>query len=147
MREYNVGGSPVKNKLFIQSSLNEGFDFVSINIGIEEVLCALDDIVSDSDILKEEDYEFLANWLLKEYNDFITSYEIVSKEGLIKNKIETVEEIESHLNEGIKRTEKEHKKCILWLTEFMTANDMTLEELNDLCFKDSDWVFNQIFGE
>ena len=63
MREYNVSGSPVKNKLFIQSSLNEGFDFVSINIGIEEVLCALDDIVSDSDILKKEDYEFLVNKL------------------------------------------------------------------------------------
>ena len=63
MKEYNVGGSPVKNKLFIQSSLNEGFDFVSINIGIEEVLCALDDIVSDSDILKKEDYEFLAKEL------------------------------------------------------------------------------------
>lgn len=63
MREYNVGGSPVKNKLFIQSSLNEGFDFVSINIGIEEVLCALDDIVSDRDILKKEDYEFLVNKL------------------------------------------------------------------------------------
>ena len=63
MKEYNVGGSPVKNKLFIQSSLNEGFDFVSINIGIEEVLCALDDIVSDSDILKKEDYEFLVNEL------------------------------------------------------------------------------------
>lgn len=63
MKEYNVGGSPVKNKLFIQSSLNEGFDFVSINIGIEEVLCALDDIVSDSDILKKEDYEFLVNKL------------------------------------------------------------------------------------
>ena len=63
MREYNVGGSPVKNKLFIQSSLNESFDFVSINIGIEEVLCALDDIVNDSDILKEEDYDFLVNEL------------------------------------------------------------------------------------
>ena len=63
MREYNVGGSPVKNKLVIQSSLNEGFDFVSINIGIEEVLCALDDIVSDSDMIKEEDYEFLVNEL------------------------------------------------------------------------------------
>ena len=25
--------------------------------------------------------------------------------------------------------------------------DSYLEELNDLCFKDSDWVFNQIFGE
>lgn len=58
MREYNVGGSPVKNKLFIQSSLNEGFDFVSINIGIEEVLCALDDIVSDSDMIKKKIMNF-----------------------------------------------------------------------------------------
>lgn len=63
MREYNVSGSPVKNKLFIQSSLNEGFDFVSVNIGIEEVLLALDDIVSDSDIIKKEDHEFLVNEL------------------------------------------------------------------------------------
>ena len=63
MREYNVSGSPVKNKLFIQSSLNKGFDFASINIGMEEVLCALDDIVSDSDVIKEEDYEFLVNEL------------------------------------------------------------------------------------
>ena len=63
MREYSVSGSPVKNKLFIQSSLNKGFDFVSINIGIEEVLCALDDIVSDSDMIKKEDYEFLVNEL------------------------------------------------------------------------------------
>ena len=63
MREYNVGGSLVKNKLVIQSSLNEGFVFVSINTGIEEVLCALDDIISDSDILKKEDYEFLVNEL------------------------------------------------------------------------------------
>lgn len=54
MRQYNVGGSPVKNKLVIQSSLNEGFDFVSINIGIEEVLCALDGIVSDSDMIKKK---------------------------------------------------------------------------------------------
>lgn len=63
MREYSISGSPVKNKLFIQSSLNEGFNFVSINIGIEEVLCVLDDIVSDNDVIKEEDYEFLVNEL------------------------------------------------------------------------------------
>ena len=72
---------------------------------------------------------------------------IILKDGLIKSKIETVEEIESCLNEGIRRTEEEHEKCVRWLMEFMTANDMTLEELDDLCFKDSDWVFNQIFGE
>ena len=68
MREYNVGGSPVKNKLFIQSSLNESFDFVSINIGIEEVLCALDDIVNDRDVLSEEDYNFLVNELENSLN-------------------------------------------------------------------------------
>ena len=68
MREYNVGGSPVKNKLFIQSSLNEGFDFVSINIGIEEVLCALDDIVNDRDMLSEENYNFLVNELENSLN-------------------------------------------------------------------------------
>lgn len=71
----------------------------------------------------------------------------LGREGGGKCMVTNVRDIERRLNEGIKRTEKEHKKCILWLTEFMTANDMTLEELNDLCFKDSDWVFNQIFGE
>ena len=58
MRGYEVSGSPVKSKLFIESALSESFNFVSIDIGIEEVLCALDDIVSDSDVIKEEDYEF-----------------------------------------------------------------------------------------
>lgn len=66
MIEYNVGGSPVKNKLFIQSSLNEDFDFVSITIGIEEILTALDDVVSDRDMLKKEELQNLINEL--EYN-------------------------------------------------------------------------------
>ena len=69
------------------------------------------------------------------------------KKKTVVSLITKIEEIESHLNEGIKRTEEEHKKGVHWLLEFMAANDMTLEELNDLCFKDSDWVFNQIFGE
>lgn len=66
MIEYNVGGSPVKNKLFIQNSLNEGFDCVSITIGIEEILTALDDVVSDRDMLKKEELQNLINKL--EYN-------------------------------------------------------------------------------
>lgn len=63
MREYNINGSPYKNKLFIQSSIDESFDFVSVNIGIEEVLCALDDIVNDRDVLSKKDYDFLVNEL------------------------------------------------------------------------------------
>lgn len=68
MKKYNVSGSPYKNKLFIQSSINEDFDFVSINIGIEEVLCALDNIVNDRDVLSEENYNFLINELENNLN-------------------------------------------------------------------------------
>ena len=56
-----------------------------------------------------------------------------------------VKDVERRLNEGIERTEEEHNQCVLWLTEFMVANDMSLEELDDLCFEDSSWVFDQIF--
>ena len=68
MIEYNVGGSPVKNKLFIQSSLNEDFDFVSITIGVEEILTALDDVVSDKDMLKKEELQNLVNKLEYDLN-------------------------------------------------------------------------------
>ena len=68
MKEYNVSGSPVKNKLFIQSSLNEDFNFVSITIGVEEILTALDDVVSDRDILKEEELQNLINELEYDLN-------------------------------------------------------------------------------
>ena len=42
--------------------------------------------------------------------------------------------------------EKNNQKCLNWLTEYMTANDMSLTELDELCWEDSDWVFDQIFN-
>ena len=59
--------------------------------------------------------------------------------------ISTVKDIERRLNDGLNRTPEEHEKCYKWLMEFMTANDMSLNELDDLCWRDSDWVLNQIF--
>lgn len=60
--------------------------------------------------------------------------------------IESVREIERRLNDGLGRTPKEHEQCYKWLVEFMTANDMTLKQLDELCWEDSNWVFAQIFG-
>ena len=37
-------------------------------------------------------------------------------------------------------------KCFKWLLEYQLANDMSLRELDELCFEDSNWVFDQIFG-
>ena len=56
-----------------------------------------------------------------------------------------VKDVERRLNEGTERTTDEHEQCVKWLTEFMIANDMSLNELDDLCFEDSVWVFDQIF--
>lgn len=59
--------------------------------------------------------------------------------------IQSVKDVERRLNEGIDRTQEEKEKCIKWLTEFMAANQMTIKELDELCYEDSDWVFDQIF--
>ena len=59
--------------------------------------------------------------------------------------IEEVRKIEKRLNDGLDRTPEEHEKCFQWLMEFMIANDMSLRELDELCWKDSVWVFDQIF--
>ena len=61
-------------------------------------------------------------------------------------KLRSVKDVEKRLNDGIERTEIEQQQCVQWLTEFMAANDMSLKELDDLCFEDSTWVFEQIFG-
>lgn len=57
----------------------------------------------------------------------------------------SVKEIERRLNDGLNRTPEEHERCYKWLMEFMTANDMSFNELDDLCFTDSNWIFDQIF--
>lgn len=129
-------------KVWTSDDLRTDFDWLNSPFFENQEVIDTDVVIS-----VEQDYVFLANCLLKEYDDLTTSYEVVSKDGLIKSKIETIEEIESRLNEGIKRSEEEHEKCVRWLMEFMAANDITLKELDDLCFEDSDWVFNQIFGE
>ena len=59
--------------------------------------------------------------------------------------IEEVRKIEKRLNDGLDRTPEEHEKCFQWLMEFMIANDMSLRELDELCWKDRVWVFDQIF--
>lgn len=57
----------------------------------------------------------------------------------------TLQAIEQQLNDGLNRTPKEREKCLKWLAEFSAANDMTLNELSELCWADSDWIFSQIF--
>ena len=57
-----------------------------------------------------------------------------------------VKEIERKLNDGLQRTQEEHEKCYKWLVEFMIANELSLNELDNLCFTDSNWILDQIFN-
>lgn len=58
----------------------------------------------------------------------------------------TIDDIVHRLNDGINRTEEELEMCKNWLIEYQLANDMSLKELDELCFEDSHWVFDNIFG-
>ena len=58
----------------------------------------------------------------------------------------TIDDVVRRLNDGIDRTEDELARCKQWLLEYQIANDMSLRELDDMCFKDSNWVFDNIFG-
>jgi hypothetical protein len=55
-------------------------------------------------------------------------------------------DIVRRLNDGLCRTPAELQKCDEWLREYQAANQLTLKELDDLCFADANWVFDQIFG-
>lgn len=57
-----------------------------------------------------------------------------------------VKEIERKLNDGLQRTQEEHEKCYKWLVEFMIANELSLNELDNLCFTDRNWILDQIFN-
>lgn len=57
----------------------------------------------------------------------------------------TFDEVNRQLNEGMERTAEELEVCKKWLIEFASANELSLRELNELCWKDSVWVFDQIF--
>lgn len=58
---------------------------------------------------------------------------------------ERIMDIEEHLTNCLSISPEDRQKCLIWLYEFYTANDITLNELNDLCYSDSDWIFQQIF--
>lgn len=80
---------------------------------------------------------------------------------MIHTEICSIADVEENLNNGLYGADEQkyrkwltefkienewREKCRKWLTEFMVANDMTLRELNNLCYTDSAWVFDQIFG-
>lgn len=58
----------------------------------------------------------------------------------------TIEDIVRRLNDGIERTDEEIAKCKEWLIEYKKLNNYSMIELDDLCFENSDWVFENIFG-
>ena len=57
----------------------------------------------------------------------------------------TIDEVVRRLIDGLDK-EKDFQLIKKWLWEFQTANQMSLKELDDLCWKDSIWIFEQIYG-
>lgn len=66
--------------------------------------------------------------------------------GCLVDDIDSIDDIVRRLNDGLDRTKEELELCKKWLLEYQVANDMSLYELDDMCYEDSDWVIEQIFG-
>lgn len=77
------------------------------------------------------------NWM-KQFVDVL--------KGNTNNSTMTIDDVVRRLNDGLDRTEEELEMCKRWLIEYQLANDMSLIELDDLCFEDSVWVFDNIFN-
>lgn len=59
--------------------------------------------------------------------------------------LEQIRYLAQELNEGLERTPEEIEQCVQWLMEYYTANQISYKQLRELCWEDSNWVFQQIF--
>lgn len=99
-----------------------------------------------------EDYFFLENkikdtiinWASVNI-DKSSQTKVEAHKHIIESKVKTIDDVVRRLNDGLDRTDEELEKCKKWLLEYKAANKMSLEELDDMCFSDSLWVFDNIF--
>lgn len=109
-------------------------------------------IAEESANIYGEDYVFLENkikdtiinWASVNVDNFSQTKSEAHKH-IIESKVQTIDDVVRRLNDGLDRTNEELEKCKKWLLEYKAANKMSLEELDDMCFSDSLWVFDNIF--
>ena len=58
----------------------------------------------------------------------------------------TIDDVVRRLNDGLERTQEKLDMCKKWLLEYQIANELSINELDNLCFEDSVWIFDNIFG-
>ena len=59
----------------------------------------------------------------------------------------TMDEVIRRLFDGLQKNEADWCLARKFLKEHAEKNDMTNEQLDDLCFEDSNWVFDRIYEE
>lgn len=58
----------------------------------------------------------------------------------------TVADVERRLNDGIERSLGERIVARNWLESYIKENNISAEELDDICFEDSTIIFDYIYG-
>ena len=57
----------------------------------------------------------------------------------------TIESITRELTDGLTYTKKQIEEIQKWLIAYMFANRLSLRELSERCWENSDNIFNEIF--
>lgn len=58
----------------------------------------------------------------------------------------TVADVERRLNDGLERSLEERIVARNWLESYMKEKNISVEELDDICFEDSTKIFDSIYG-
>ena len=77
----------------------------------------------------------------KNINDII----INAKEKTKIPPANNVGDIVKQLTKGLKLSSDKKIKIKDWLIKYQTANQITTEELEELCYKNPDWIFEKVF--
>lgn len=58
----------------------------------------------------------------------------------------TWDDVVCQLCDGLEKSDEDLVIIKKWLIEFAAANQLSIIEMNDLCWEDSTWIFDRIYG-
>lgn len=93
-----------------------------------------------------QDHDSVEDAIGFEFEDSEIKIEPYVRPAILHSLELTYMEIALQLCKGLHKSDEELRQAEKWLTEYGTANDLSLHELNEMCWADSVWFFDQIFG-
>lgn len=145
----NISGTPLQKEHFYVVQIKDKY-YLSIDMYVDRIEDAVifqysrAVYVRESIIQDHEMVEDLIGFTFADEDIKLVQYNppgVYSESAML-----TFREIARQLCQGLDKSEKDIDKATQWLAEYATANQLSMNELNEMCWEDSAWFLDQIFG-